>query len=299
MEIDPIKILQNTHSIKINNEHMSAAQAQQNSPVKEKGNSENVKNTSSIQSQKIKFQNQNKTDSVQRRNYTTTLCVSKKEYEAIVNKRPLIKFRPVVNSYIKSCDKALVAQSLSIPKSQIDRVIHETTQFLLYKNPASMYYDPNKILDDMYLDEDFKRLLLEKNITGYDGIRQQELLYYQEHGTILEPYVYRHGSKEQLLDYMKLQLSDAKTTLKNLYNILDTESGGLYSYFERPIHVLDNRTVQKMQKLVTDGLGNAKDRGYISEIEYNQNVEWALEKIYEIQSNTSLREALRIVTNHS
>lgn len=114
----------------------------------------------------------------------------------------------------------------------------------------------------------------------------------------MEPYIYKHGSKEQLLDYMKLQLSDAKSALKNLYNILGTECGGLYSYFERPIHVLDNRTIVKMEHIIKDGVGEAYKKGYINEDSYNQNVQWALERIYEIQSNTSLKEALKIVASN-
>lgn len=298
METDPLKILQKTHAVNFNREHMAAAQAQQHSPLKEKGNLENIKNAADVK-RKIFFIQKPQTDTLQRQNYIPSLCVSQKEYETIVNKSPLIKFRPLVNTFIKSSDKALLAESLNVPKNQVDRVINETIQYLLYQNPASIYYNPNVVFEDLYLDEDFKRRMAEQNITDERDRQMQELLYYQEHSSVMEPYIYRHGSKEQLINYMKLQLSDAKSALKQLYNILDNECGGLYSYFERPIHVLDNRSVIKMHNIIKDGLGEAHKQGYITQDCYDRNVQWALEKIYEIQSNTSLREALRIVKEHS
>ena len=294
MEINPLEILQKTHMIK-HNEHMNAAQAQQQSPVKDRQNLQNIKETERTKRTRFNLKN---SDSIQRENYTTTLCVSKKEYESIVDKRPLIKFRPLVNSFIKSSDKLLLAESLGIPKNEVDRVINETTDYLLYKDPKSMYYDEEKVLNSLYLDSEFKRLMFEKNITDEDAIKKQEQMYYEERGSLIEPYIYRHGSKEQLLNYMKLQLSDAKSALKQLYNILDNECHGLYSYFERPIHVLDNHTILKMDKIIKDGLGNAQQKGYITQDMYTQNVEWALEKIYSIQSDTSLREALRTVAEN-
>ena len=218
--MESLELLKRIHTINIRSENLFAAQAQQNSPVKEKSNLKSNEKINRIQNKKVLLNKNDKYDTIQKENYIPTLCISKKEYESIVNKRPLIKFRPVVNTFIKSSDKSLLAESLSVPKRQVDGVINETIQYLLYKNPSSIYYNPYKEFNDLYLEEEFKKLMLEKHITNPIEIEQQELLYYQEHCSIIEPYIYRHGTKEQLIDYMKLQLSDAKSALKNLYNIL-------------------------------------------------------------------------------
>lgn len=286
MSDEILKILQQKQFIQPNTEFTKAVQTQQNSAIKEKIAAEEIKNH-------VKVQTKSTQDNFSNGSLIPHLCISKQEYEGIISKRPLIKFRPVRNTFIKSSDKALLAESLNIPKSDIDKYINETIDYLLYKNPASIYYDGTIKLQNYYTEEIFRQILEKQNITKEEDIKKQELLFYQQPVGIMGDYIYRHGSKTQLLNYMKLQLSDAKSMLKQLYNILDTECGSLMSYFVRPIHVLDNHSVVKMHKIVKDGLSEAQNRGYISKEEYSQNVQWALEKIYAIQSNTTLREALR------
>ncbi len=316
---DPLELLKRVqpnafghNSVK---ENATSAQAQQNSPLKEKMLAEQTQQnsplSSDLQAQKLEELKKNQeitktqqikqspNDTVVKGNYTPSLCISKKEYESIVNKRPLIKFRPLRNSFIKSSDKNLLAQSLGIPVSDVDTVIKQTINYLTYMNPNSIYYDPSKMKDEMYMAEDFKKTMLEKQMLYSTDAEAQEYLYYKEQGDLIGPYVYRHGSKDELLGYMKYQLSEAKSALKQLYNIVDNEAGGLYSYFERPIHMLDNRSVIKMQKIIKTGLSEAKNQGYLTQDMYDQNVDWALQKIYAIQSNTSLREALRVVARNS
>lgn len=292
MNDETLKILQRKQLIQPNTEFAKAVQAQQNSVIKEKIATEEIK-------KHIKIQTKLKQDNFSNNNLIPNLCISKKEYEGIISKRPLIKFRPVRNMFIKSSDKALLAESLNVPKSDVDKFINETIDYLLYKNPESIYYDESIKLQNYYTEEIFRQIMEKQNITKEEDIKQQEQLFYQQPIGIMGDYIYRHGNKTQLINYMKLQLSDAKSMLKQLYNILDTECGSLLSYFIRPIHVLDNHSVVKMHKIVKDGLSEAQNRGFISKEEYSQNVQWALEKIYAIQSNTTLREALKTLGSNS
>lgn len=285
MEQQAINLLKKINAVSsvgadIIHEKKIATQVQQNSSVKEKLLAE---------SRHQHF------DELQKSDFSSMLCISKKEYETIVRKRPLIKFRPLKNSFIKSGDKRLLADSLSISVSEVDNVIDETLDYLIYYDPVSIYYDPDKILSITYMDEKLKKNMLEDEMINEADKKARELQYYKEQGDVIGPYVYRHGSKEQLLNYMKLQLSDAKSVLSQLYNILDVECGPLYSYFERPIHVLDNRTVMKMHNIVKTGLKESKNQGYITEECCSEKIKWVLEKIYAIQTNTSLRAALKTV----
>lgn len=291
MNIDSIELLKKTNMIKIDKEHLIAAQAQQNSLIKDKINTENLKS-------QAKYYPPSQKDIYFSRSLIPNLCISKKEYELIVKNRPLIKFRPLRNTYIKSCDKSLLAESLNVPVFDVDTVINETIDYLLYRNPDSLYYDTEKQIDITYTKKIFNQLMLKQDITQKEDIQKQELLFYSQPVAIMGDYIYRHGSKNQLLNYMKLQLSDAKSVLEQLYNILNTECRGLYSYFERPIHILDNRSILKMEKIIKNGLGEAHKKGYIKSDTYSQNVQWALDRIYQIQSDTSLREAFRIVASN-
>ena len=208
--------------------------------------------------------------------------------------RPLIKFRPLKNSFIKHGDLALLAESLNVPKNKVNTVINDTINYMLYMNPESMYYNPSIYKQNEYMQMLIKKDCLQKKIILEAERKEEEKNYYSERVDLIEPYIYRHGSKEQLTEYMKLQLSDAKSALKKLYNILDTEGRGLLAYFARPIHICDNRTLKKMQHIVKDGLSNARDKGYITDDVYEQNVEWAIQKIYDIQSDNKLHTALKI-----
>ena len=299
MEQDALKILQKIHVIPQQKEVLLAAQAQQNSPVKETLSTENNSKTQKLQNNTYTIVESVVKDTITKGNYIPSLCISKKEYESIVNKRPLIKFRPLRNSLIKSIDKTLLAESFGVSKAEVDKIIDETLQYMIYRNPVSMYYNPNQKLELSYTKDMFEKLMLERKIIDSHEINKQELLFYEEQSSVIIPYVYRHGTKNQLIETMKMQLSDAKSVLKQLYNILNNECYSLYSYFERPIHALDNRSIIKMEKIIGDGLSEAHKKGYLSEDMYTQNVQWALDKIYSIQSDTSLREAFRIVARNS
>lgn len=267
-------------------EFAKAGQIQQNTNIQKTEKTEVV--------EKNYFQTKKTRDIIQKNDYTPSLIISKKEYEAMMKHRPLIKFKPVKNSFIKQGDLALLAESLDVPKNMVNTVIDDTIKYMLYMTPDSMYYNPQIYKQNEYMHMLIQKNNLQKGIIAENDRTKEEMNYYKERAGIIGPYIYRHGSKEQLTEYMKLELSDAKTALQNLYNILDTEGRGLYSYFERPIHICDNRTLKKMHHIVKDGLSNARDKDYITDSMYEQNVEWAIEEIYKIQSDNRLRNALRI-----
>lgn len=273
------------------NEFAKAGQVQQNTTPE----TQKTAKTNSVETNYFKAER----DIVQKNNYTPSLIISKQEYAAMMKHRPLIKFKPIRNAFIKQGDLSLLAESLDVPKNMVNTVIDDTIQYMIYMNPDSMYYNPKVYKQNEYMEMLIKKDEAMKGIIAQNDREKEELNYYRERAGVIGPYIFRHGSKEQLTEYMKLELSDAKTALKNLYNILDTEGRGLYSYFARPIHVCDNRTLKKMHHIVKDGLSNARDKGYITDSAYEQNVEWAIEEIYKIQSNNKFRAALKIALDNT
>jgi len=291
MEKNPFEIMKHLEpqSMKLpENEFAKAGQIQQNStPNLQKTNKVNFVETNYLQTEKTR-------DVLQKDNYTPSLIISKQKYIAMMKHRPLIKFKPIRNCFIKQGDLSILAENLNVPKNMVNTVINDIISYMLYMNEESMYYNP-----EIYKQNEYMQMLLQKDevmkgIIDANERKREEKNYYIERAEVIGPYIYRHGSKQQLTDYMKYELSNAKTALKNLYNILETEGRGLYYYFERPIHVCDNRTLKKMQHIIKEGLSNARDKGYITNDIYEQNVEWAIQKIYDIQSNNNLREALRV-----
>lgn len=292
MEKNPFEIMKHLEPKTIRkpetDEAVKSAQIQQNgqNEVRNKTVSDKIE-TNYLQTEKNR-------DTLVKDNYISSLIISKQEYGSMMRHRPLIKFRPLKNSFIKHGDLALLAESLNVPKNKVNTVINDTINYMLYMNPDSMYYNPFEYKQNEYMKMLTQKDAAEKRILSQADRQKEEMNYYRERADLIEPYIYRHGSKEQLTEYMKLQLSDAKSALKKLYNILDTEGRGLLAYFARPIHICDNRTLKKMQHIVKDGLSNARDKGYITDDVYEQNVEWAIQKIYDIQSDNKLHTALKI-----
>lgn len=291
MEKNPFEIMKHldpkTIRLPETNEIVKSGQIQQStqSEIKKINKTDEIE-TNYLQTEKTR-------DTLIKNNYSPSLIISKQEYSAIMKHRPLIKFRPVRNSFIKREDLTLLAESLDVPKNKVNTVIDDTIDYMLYMIPESMYYNPELYKQNEYMQMLSQKDSLKKGIISEAERKEEEKNYYKERADVIGPYIYRHGSKDQLTDYMKYELSNAKTALKNLYNILDTEGRGLYSYFERPIHVCDNRTLKKMQHIIKDGLANARNKGYITDNMYEQNVEWAIQKIYDIQSDNNLRSALK------
>lgn len=174
--------------------------------------------------------------------------ITETEFAQIMKNRPLIRFRPFKNSFTKQGDKILLAKSVGIEPSEVDKYING-----VIKNGFSNVSEDN----------------IEKT----------------------KSYVYRHGTKNQVIAYVGHELSDTKNVLKKLYKTLEDDSGGLADYFSRPIHRMDNITLAKLYNAIDDSLKIACEEGHITQAESDLTAQWALVRIYQIQNNSKLIRA--------
>lgn len=180
--------------------------------------------------------------------------ISKEEFAYIMQKRPLIRFRPLKNSFTKKGDKILLAKSLGINESDVDDYINN---------------------------------IIETNFDIQNGISKDNI-------EKTKTYVYRHGKKDDVVAFLDYELSNVKTVLEKLYKTLDDNSGGLAGYFSRPIHRMDNKTLGKLYNTIDRRLNAACDAGEISREKCTSTSEWALVKIYQIQNDSRLIRAVRV-----
>ncbi len=198
-------------------------------------------------------------------NNMKTLKMNRTDYKMLLEKRPLLRFRPIRNSFLKQGDQKLLAAGLGIEEKETEDYINS-----IIKNN----FDINAFNEN----EDY----------SFSPLNSDKM-------TMAQDYVYRHGTKEQALSFLKNELSDAQSALRRLYRTLKKDSGGIYDYFERPCHLLDNKTAHKMHTTIKYGLDNAQQQGFVTEDVNKTACEWALRQIYDIQSNQKLREALKVV----
>lgn len=180
--------------------------------------------------------------------------ITKGEFENLMSNRPLEKFRPLKNSFTKQGDDILLAQTLKIDKKDISKFINS---------------------------------VINSNFETHNNLKQDDI-------EILKTYVYRHGTKSQVVAFLEYELSDAKNILQKLYKTLEYNSGGLADYFMRPIHRMSNITMRKLYNTIDKSLKNAANTGVISKEECNSHSEWALVKIYQIQNNSRLLKAFNL-----
>ena len=180
--------------------------------------------------------------------------ISKDEFNLIMSKRPLIKFRPFKNSFTKKGDDIILSKSLGIDKKEINKYINSVIK--------TNFETTNEVTNET-IDE-------------------------------IKTYVYRHGNKDQVLAFLKYELSDVKNTLNVLYHTLDNNSGGIAGYFSRPIHKLDNRTMSSMYKIIDNALKNSYNCGYIDDTKFNSASKWALVRIYQIQNDQKILKAYNL-----
>lgn len=176
------------------------------------------------------------------------------EFKELMKHRPLIRFRPIKNSFTKKGDKILLAKSLGIEQKEVNKYIES-----IIKNEFS--------LKDAQRTSDIDKV---------------------------KTYVYRHGTKNQVASFLEHELSDVKTVLEKLYKTLEDNSGGLADYFSRPIHRMDNRTLRKLYNTIDKALRSSYDAGYIKKEELDSVSEWALVKIYQIQNNSKVIRAFEL-----
>lgn len=177
--------------------------------------------------------------------------ITKDEFKKLMEQRPLVRFRPLKNSFTKQGDDELLARALNINKKDIKKYINS---------------------------------ILSSNFEIHD--RQE-----RDNIESTKSYVYRHGTKEQVVAFLEYELSDVKHVLQNLYKTLDENSGGFAGYFNRPIHRMDNRTMRKIYNVVDKSLKKSADGGFITSEQQQDAARWALVKIYQIQNNSRLIRA--------
>lgn len=171
------------------------------------------------------------------------------ELKEIMKSRPLVRFRPIKNSFTKQGDKILLAKSLNIEPKEVNGYIDNLTTSGLNTD------------------------------TPVESIEK------------VKSYVYRHGTKSQVLKFLEYELSDTKFILERLYKTLQANSGGLYDYYERPIHRMTNNNLAQLYNVIDKSLRNAEKKGAINKDQLSSTSEWALVKIYEIQNNSKLIRA--------
>lgn len=181
--------------------------------------------------------------------------ITSAEFKGLMENRPLQKFRPLKNSYTKMGDKIILAKALGIQPSQVADHI---------KNVVNSMKDINDL--------------------GFLPIDNFE---------IIKSYVYRHGSKDELVAFLDYELTKSKHVVDSLYKNLNYYAGGIADYFIRPIHRMDNKTLVKLYNIVDKHINISRQNGLITDEESKKLTEWTLIQIYKIQNNSKLINAIK------
>lgn len=176
--------------------------------------------------------------------------ISASEFKEMMAHRPLVRFRPLKNSFTKQGDDIILAKALNIDIRSINIYI-------------------NSLISSNFEAKDVDKDTIDK----------------------VKTYVYRHGTKDQVVAFLEYELSDVKFVLERLYRTFDSNSGGVFGYFLRPIHRMDNNTLSRIYNVVDKSLRNSLNAGYIDQTKFNSTAEWALVKIHEIQNNSKVLRA--------
>ena len=183
------------------------------------------------------------------------LEITPTQFKGLMKNRPLKKFRLLRNSFTKRGDKILLAKTLDIDPDEVDDYIDEVRT------------DMSELSDLSFLPTD-----------KMDS---------------LKTYIYRHGSKDDIVAFLDYELHCAKDKLKALYSTLEYHTGGIADYFIRPIHRMDNRTMVRLYRVVDKHLDAAKASGNITDEQYTKTAKWALIQIYHLQNNSKLINAIK------
>lgn len=181
--------------------------------------------------------------------------ITSAEFKGLMANRPLQKFRPLKNSYTKMGDKIILAKALGIEPSQVADHI---------KNIANSMKDVDNL--------DFL------SIDNFEMIKS---------------YVYRHGTKDELVAFLDYELTKSKHVVDSLYKNLNYYAGGIADYFIRPIHRMDNKTLVKLYNVIDKHINISRQNGIITDEESKKLAEWTLIQIYKIQNNSKLINAIK------
>ena len=204
--------------------------------------------------QKIKFIKKNHSEI----SHLVDEKISSSDFKTIMNNRPLRLFKPLKNSYTKAGDKKLLAIALGIKPNEVDNYIKNINLQV--------------------------RSMQDINTMGISKDNYEEV----------KTYIFRHGEKEQVINFLDYELSHAKNILHVLYHTLEYNSGGVADYFIRPIHRLDNGTMLGIYNVVDKNLKAGRASGKISDVQAQETAEWALARIYKIQNNQRLQNAIKL-----
>lgn len=177
------------------------------------------------------------------------------EFNWIMKNRPLQKFKPIKNSLTKRGDKIMLANALEIEPAELDDYIENVSEAL--EDIDKLSFLPKDKLDS------------------------------------IKTYIYRHGSKDDIVNFLDYELKTSKDILKTLYTTLDYHTNGLADYFIRPIHRMSNLTMIRLYNVIDKNLSAARDIGSISDEQYNKVARSALVRIYQIQNNSKLVNAIK------
>lgn len=214
-----------------------------------------LESTSITDSQKVQFINQNMGQIEQ----IMKSKISNMDFKTLMQKRALIKFRPLKNSFTKKGDKIILAKALDINPSEVSSYI---------KNVAGSIQDINNI----------------------HGLSPEKM-------DMLKTYVYRHGSKDELIAFLDYELTQSKNLTESLYRTLNYYSGGIADYFIRPIHRMDNNTLIKVYRIIDKHIKKSITEGNLTDADSKLVAKWALVQIYKIQNNSKLINAIKTYKN--
>ena len=184
-----------------------------------------------------------------------TSAISEVDFKTLMNNRTLQKFRPLKNSYTKWGDKIILAKALGMKTSDIPHYIKKVNESL-------------------------------KKLNEIDFLPPATM-------EMLKTYVFRHGSRDELVSFLDYELSKSNEKLKIIYKTLEYYNGGVADYFIRPIHRMDNKTLIKIYNVIDKNIKYCCKEGKISEADSKKIAKWALIKIYQIQNNSKLINAVK------
>ena len=177
------------------------------------------------------------------------------EYKWIMRNRPLQKFRFLKNSITKRGDKKMLANVLGIEPCEVDEYIENVTEAM-------------------------------QEVDKLDFLPKADL-------DAIKTYVYRHGSKDAVVEFLDYELRSSKDLLETLYRTLDYHTGGFADYYIRPIHRMTNNNMIRLYDVIDKNLKSAYDKGDITDEQYDKIAKNALVRIYQIQNNSKLINAIK------
>ena len=178
------------------------------------------------------------------------------DFDRIMSNRPLMIFKPIKNVFTKNGDRILLAKTLEIPPNKLDDFVKKATKKL-----------PDTV---------------EAGFCSKDKLEA------------IKTYVYRHGSKEQVIKFMDYELAHSKDIKKTLRKTLEYTKGGVADYFTRPIHRMDNKTFILLFEVVNKNLLQRRDSGEISDDEALRISKAALARIFQLKENSKLKNSAKL-----